>query len=325
MEPLLEMRHVKKYFPVSGGKMLHAVDDVSFSIPKGATLGLVGESGCGKSTLGRVCIRLLEATEGEILFEGTDIRKLRRSQMHKKRADMQMIFQDPLACLNARRNVYELISEPLTLNPDYWRKLSKEEVTKKVIDLMDIVGLSKRFINSYPHELDGGRRQRIGIARALAVNPQFIVCDEPVSALDVSIQAQILNLLMDLQKELGLTYLFITHNLSVVKHISSEIAVMYLGQCVEKAPADELFRNPLHPYTKALLDAIPVPHLEYRDKTSVIRGELSNPINPAPGCRFAPRCDCCTEACRSHSCQLKDMGGDHYVACALYQEQDNQY
>lgn len=320
METLLELKNVKKYFPVAGGRKLHAVDNVSFSIPKGATLGLVGESGCGKSTLGRVCLRLLEATEGEILFEGTDIRKLNKRQMHAKRTEMQMIFQDPLACLNARRNVYELISEPLTLNPDYWHKLSKDEITKRVIDLMDTVGLSKRFINSYPHELDGGRRQRIGIARALAVNPKFIVCDEPVSALDVSIQAQILNLLMDLQEERGLTYLFITHNLSVVKHISSEIAVMYLGQCVEKAPADELFDNPLHPYTRALLDAIPVPRLEYRDKTSVIRGELSNPIDPAPGCRFAPRCDHCTEACRNHDCQLRDMGEGHYVACTLYQK-----
>lgn len=319
MEPLLELKNVKKYFPVSAGRMLHAVDNINLTIPKGATLGLVGESGCGKSTLGRLCIRLLEATEGEIHFEGADLRKLNKKQLHQKRADMQMIFQDPLACLNARRNVYELISEPLTLNPDYWGVLSKDDITKKVIDLMDTVGLSKRFINSYPHELDGGRRQRIGIARALAVNPKFIVCDEPVSALDVSIQAQILNLLMDLQKEMELTYLFITHNLSVVKHISSEIAVMYLGQCVEKAPADELFSNPLHPYTKALLDAIPVPRLEYRDKTSVIRGEISNPIDPKPGCRFAPRCDHCSEACLNHDCRFRDMGGGHYVACTLFE------
>lgn len=319
MEPLLELKNVKKYFPVSGGRMLHAVDNVSLTIPAGATLGLVGESGCGKSTLGRLCIRLLEATEGEILFEGTDLRKLSKKELHKKRSAMQMIFQDPLACLNARRNVYELISEPLTLNPDYWHVLSKDDITKKVIDLMDTVGLSKRFINSYPHELDGGRRQRIGIARALAVNPKFIVCDEPVSALDVSIQAQILNLLMDLQEKMGLTYLFITHNLSVVKHISNEIAVMYLGQCVEKAPADELFSNPLHPYTKALLDAIPVPRLEYRNKSNVIRGEISNPIDPKPGCRFAPRCDHCTEACLHHDCQVQDMGGGHFVACNLYE------
>ena len=317
MEPLLELRHVKKYFPVSGGKMLHAVDDVSFSIPKGATLGLVGESGCGKSTLGRVCIRLLEATEGEILFEGTDIRKLRRSQMHKKRADMQMIFQDPLACLNARRNVYELISEPLTLNPDYWRKLSKEEVTKKVIGLMDIVGLSKRFINSYPHELDGGRRQRIGIARALAVNPKFIVCDEPVSALDVSIQAQVLNLLMDLQDEMGLTYMFITHDLSVVKHISSEIAVMYMGQCVERASAEELFENPLHPYTKALLAAIPTPSIDDDgfNELQPIKGEVVSPINPVPGCRFAARCPFAGEGCTGENFALKEVKADHYVAC----------
>lgn len=318
--PLLELRNVKKYFPVSGGRQLHAVDNINLSISQGSTLGLVGESGCGKSTLGRLCIRLLEATEGEILFDGEDLRRLNRSQMHKMRSEMQMIFQDPLACLNARRNVYELISEPLTLNPDYWHKVEKREVTKRVIDLMDIVGLSKRFINSYPHELDGGRRQRIGIARALAVNPKFIVCDEPVSALDVSIQAQILNLLMDLQDEMGLTYLFITHNLSVVKHISTEVAVMYLGQCVEKAPVEELYSNPLHPYTKALLDAIPIPRLEFRRKSSVIRGELSNPIDPVPGCRFAPRCDFCTESCRGEDCQLMDMGNGHFVACTLFEK-----
>ena len=247
-----------------------------------------------------------------------DIRKASKKEMRDYRTDLQMIFQDPLACLNARRNVYELISEPLSLNPRYWGKFSKNDITNRVVELMDTVGLSKRFINSYPHELDGGRRQRVGIARALALNPKFIVCDEPVSALDVSIQAQILNLLMDLQEELGLTYLFITHNLSVVKHISNEIAVMYLGQCVEKAPADELFENPLHPYTKALLDAIPIPKLEYRDRTSTIRGELSNPINPAPGCRFAPRCDQCSEQCTGRDCALKDMGNGHLVACTLY-------
>jgi len=317
MTPLFELKNVKKYFRVSGG-MLHAVDDVSLSIPKAGTLGLVGESGCGKSTLGRLCIRLLEADDGEILFDDVDLRKLNKKEMHLRRTDMQMIFQDPLACLNARRNVFELISEPLTLNPYYWHKLSKPDITEKVVSLMDIVGLSKRFISSYPHELDGGRRQRIGIARALAVNPKFIVCDEPVSALDVSIQAQILNLLMDLQEEMGLTYMFITHNLSVVKHISSEIAVMYLGQCVEKATADELFQNPLHPYTKALLDAVPVPNLAYRDKVSAIRGELSNPINPAPGCRFALRCDNCSDACTQADFRLKDMGGGHFVACSLY-------
>ncbi len=318
--PLIELRHVKKYFQVSGGRKLHAVDDVSFSIEKGSTLGLVGESGCGKSTLGRLCIQLLKADEGEILFDGVDLTKLSKRELHEKRTQMQMIFQDPLACLNARRNVYELISEPLTLNPSFWGKISKNEITKQVVDLMDTVGLSKRFINSYPHELDGGRRQRIGIARALAVNPRFIVCDEPVSALDVSIQAQILNLLMDLQRDRGLTYLFITHNLSVVKHISNEIAVMYLGQCIEKAPADELFDNPLHPYTKALLDAIPVPKLEYRNKVTTIRGELSNPIDPAPSCRFAPRCDCCKEQCTKRDFQLRDMGNGHYVACSLFEQ-----
>lgn len=317
MNNLLELKNVKKYFNVPEGR-LHAVDGITLNIPKGKTLGLVGESGCGKSTLGRICIRLLEADEGEIIFEGTDIRKLNKSQLHKMRTSMQMIFQDPLACLNARRNVYEIIAEPLTLNPHYWGKLGKHEITKKVITMMDTVGLSKRFINSYPHELDGGRRQRVGIARALTVDPKFIVCDEPVSALDVSIQAQILNLLMDLQDERGLTYLFISHNLSVVKHISDEIAVMYLGKCVEKAPADELFENPMHPYTRALLDAIPVPKLEYRYKTSTIRGEISNPINPAPGCRFAPRCDHCTQRCMEKDLELKDMGNNHWVACTLY-------
>ena len=317
MTLLIELKNVKKYFRVGSG-MLHAVDDISISIPKAATLGLVGESGCGKSTLGRLCIRLLEADEGEIYFDGVNLRNLSKKEMQLRRTDMQIIFQDPLACLNARRNVYELISEPLTLNPYYWQKISKRDITEKVTDLMDTVGLSKRFINSYPHELDGGRRQRVGIARALSVDPKFIVCDEPVSALDVSIQAQILNLLMDLQEERGLTYLFITHNLSVVKHISSEIAVMYLGQCVEKAPADELFKNPLHPYTKALLKSIAVPKLEYREMVSTIRGELSDPINPSPGCRFAPRCDSCFAKCTIEDCQLIDMGGGHLVACYLY-------
>jgi oligopeptide/dipeptide ABC transporter ATP-binding protein len=317
MTLLIELKNVKKYFRVGSG-MLHAVDDISISIPKAATLGLVGESGCGKSTLGRLCIRLLEADEGEIYFDGVNLRNLSKKEMQLRRTDMQIIFQDPLACLNARRNVYELISEPLTLNPYYWQKISKRDITKKVTDLMDTVGLSKRFINSYPHELDGGRRQRVGIARALSVDPKFIVCDEPVSALDVSIQAQILNLLMDLQEERGLTYLFITHNLSVVKHISSEIAVMYLGQCVEKAPADELFKNPLHPYTKALLKSIAVPKLEYREMVSTIHGELSDPINTSPGCRFAPRCDSCFAKCTIEDCQLIDMGGGHLVACYLY-------
>ena len=310
-QPLLETRHLKKYFKTPSG-MLHAVDDVSLSIEKGQTLGVVGESGCGKSTLGRTVLRLLEPTSGEILYKGEDITKFDKKRMLDLRAQIQMIFQDPYASLNPRLSVSEIIAEPLIVSRN---KLSGAEREKRVLELMDTVGLARRTAGSYPHELDGGRRQRIGIARALATDPQFIVCDEPVSALDVSIQAQILNLLMDLQEEKGLSYMFITHDLSVVKHISSHIAVMYLGQCVEYAPTKELFAHPLHPYTQALLAAIPVIDITRRGKRiETIQGEVVSPINPAPGCRFAPRCKYASEECYQPQ-ELRDMGNGHFVAC----------
>lgn len=313
-EKLLETRDLKKYFKTSRG-MLHAVDGLNISIDKGSTLGVVGESGCGKSTLGRLILRLLEPTTGEIFYQGEDICKYTSSEMKQARLKMQMIFQDPYASLNPRMSVSEIIAEPIIAN-----KLitDKREVHKRVVQLMDTVGLAQRFINVYPHELDGGRRQRIGIARALSVNPEFIVCDEPVSALDVSIQAQILNLMMDLQEEIGLTYLFITHDLSIVKHISNEIMVMYLGQCVEKASSAELFKNPQHPYTQALLKAIPIPSLKYRGQPrEILTGEVSSPIEPGPGCRFAPRCKYVKEKCKQ-ACQFLEISPNHFVACQLY-------
>jgi len=309
--PLLETRNLKKYFKTPGG-MLHAVDDVSLTIQEGQTLGVVGESGCGKSTLGRTVLRLLEPTGGQVLYKGEDITTFDKKRMFAARQEMQMIFQDPYASLNPRLSVSEIIAEPLIVG-----KLCKShaELEARVAELMETVGLAPRLYNSYPHELDGGRRQRIGIARALATNPKFIVCDEPVSALDVSIQAQIINLLMDLQEEKGLSYMFITHDLSVVKHISSHIAVMYLGQCVEYAPTKELFKNPVHPYTKALLAAIPVIDITRRGKQiETIQGEVVSPIEPAPGCRFAPRCKYACEKCHAEQ-RLVDIGGGHYVAC----------
>ena len=312
-EILLETKHLKKYFSTPAGP-LHAVDDINIQIKKKTTLGVVGESGCGKSTLGRTLIRLIPATSGEILYNGDDILKYSDAQMKEMRKRVQIIFQDPYASLNPRMSIRQIIAEPLIVC-----KLchGKEEIDKRVKELMDTVGLAQRFINTYPHELDGGRRQRIGIARALAVDPEFIVCDEPVSALDVSIQAQILNLLMDLRDEKGLTYMFITHDLGVVRHLSDEIMVMYLGQCVEKAPAKALFDNPTHPYTKALLDAIPKPSIRPEDKMKhVIKGELSSPINPKPGCRFAVRCPYATDACTQGDIPLREISPNHFVACA---------
>ena len=314
--PLIQTKNLKKYFDTSGG-LLHAVDGVNISIEKGKTLGVVGESGCGKSTLGRVVLRLLEATGGEVLYNGEDILNYSQDQMTKMRQKMQIIFQDPYASLNPRMTVSEIISEPIKVR----RTLkNKNDIMDKVDELMRIVGLADRFVNTYPHELDGGRRQRIGIARALALDPEFIVCDEPVSALDVSIQAQVLNLLMDLQEERGLTYMFVTHNLSVVKHISDEIAVMYLGQCVEQCSSDELFENPLHPYTKALLSAIPEASLEARNKKQeIIRGEVTSPINPKPGCRFAARCPFAKPECVKEDLQFKEVKPGHFVSCILHQ------
>lgn len=313
--PLIQTKNLKKYFKTPKG-MLHAVDGVDLSIQKGETLGVVGESGCGKSTLGRVILRLLDATEGEVLYNGDNILKYSQEKMLGMRKQMQIIFQDPYASLNPRMTVSEIIAEPIKVCRT---ATTKSEIDNKVSELMETVGLAERFINTYPHELDGGRRQRIGIARALALHPQFIVCDEPVSALDVSIQAQILNLLMDLQEERELTYIFITHNLSVVKHISNEIAVMYLGQCIERAHAEELFESPLHPYTKALLSAIPIADLSSRNKArSVIKGEVTSPINPKPGCRFAMRCPLVKPECTGKDIELKEITPGHFISCVLF-------
>lgn len=315
-QPILQVAHLKKYFKTPKG-MLHAVDDVSFQIEKGKTLGIVGESGCGKSTTGRSILRLIEPTDGQVIFEGQDILKLDKNQLRKMRSRMQIIFQDPYSSLNSRMTISDIIAEPLKLH-----KLcrGKEEIDERVFELMETVGLAGRLVNSYPHELDGGRRQRVGIARALALNPSFIVCDEPVSALDVSIQAQILNLMQDLQEQMGLTYIFITHNLSVVNHLADEIAVMYLGQIVEKAPAVELFENPLHPYTEALLSAIPVPSVTEHVEVKPLAGEITSPIDPPKECRFAPRCPYAGDRCRQGIPPLVNLGGEHYVACCLHEE-----
>ncbi|MEA5038639.1 MAG: oligopeptide/dipeptide ABC transporter ATP-binding protein [Clostridiaceae bacterium] len=317
--PLIETRDLEKYFKTSKG-MLHAVDGVNLTIGAGDTLGVVGESGCGKSTLGRTILRLIEPTSGEVLYNGKNIAAYTPRQMLHIRREMQIIFQDPFSSLNPRMSVSDIIAEPLRV---CGLAHSKAELYSKVDALMETVGLAQRFENAYPHELDGGRRQRIGIARALAVDPRFIVCDEPVSALDVSIQAQILNLLMDLQEQMGLTYLFITHDLSVVRHISTEIVVMYLGQCVERAPSALLFENPMHPYTQALLTAIPVPRLLPRKRgAGVIKGEVTNPIDPPPGCRFAARCPQVSARCRDTSPALREREPSHFVACTLYEEEN---
>ena len=315
---LLECQHLKKYFDTPVGK-LHAVDDVSFKLEEGKTLGVVGESGCGKSTLGRTILGLLPSTDGKVIFDGEEIQNNSKKEMLPLRKEMQIIFQDPYSSLNPRMTVSQLIAEPLRIHNIY---KTKAEVEARVAELMKTVGLAERYVNTYPHEMDGGRRQRVGIARALALNPKFIVCDEPVSALDVSIQAQVLNLMMDLQDQLGLTYIFITHNLSVVKHISDDIAVMYLGQMVEKTPSEELFSNPLHPYTQALLKAIPIPSLGYKNKiTNVLKGEITSPIEPKPGCRFAPRCPYATERCTTVTPELKEAAPNHFVACHMVGEQ----
>ena len=315
--PLIETVDLKKYFKVGDKSYLHAVDGINMKVYPGETIGVVGESGCGKSTLGRTILRLIEPTSGQILYNGEDITKLNARQMKRMRQELQIIFQDPYASLDPRKSVIEIIAEYMIIN----RTLpTKREIYNRAAHLMDVVGLARRYAAAYPHELDGGRRQRIGIARALSVNPKFIVCDEPVSALDVSIQAQILNLLMDLQDELGLTYMFITHDLSVVKHISTEIAVMYLGMCIERAPSKELFKNPKHPYTRALLSAIPIPNVEMRNKKiEVIKGEVTSPVNPKPGCRFAPRCPHATEACTERTPEFQEISVGHFCACPFAQ------
>ena len=310
-DTLLEVSNLKKYFKTSRG-MLHAVDDISFTIERGKTLGIVGESGCGKSTTGRCVLRLIEPTSGKVFFDGEDILSLSNRAMRKKRSEMQIIFQDPFSSLNPRNTVSQTIAEGVKMHQKY---RTSAEIEKRVVELMDTVGLARRLINSYPHELDGGRRQRIGIARALAVEPKLIVCDEPVSALDVSIQAQIRNLLKELQENLGLTYIFITHDLAVVHHISDDIMVMYLGQTIEKAPTEELFANPTHPYTKSLLSAIPIPRVGARKDRNLIRGEVSSPIDPADECRFAKRCDFCASECKGRCPALKEILPGHFVAC----------
>lgn len=313
--PLLETVNLRKLFKLPGGAHLHAVDGINLKVYSGETVGVVGESGCGKSTLGRTILRLLEPTSGQILFNGADITTLKSSKMRELRKEMQIIFQDPYSSIDPRKSVVEVIAEYMFIHDTF---PTKAAIYNRAAELMDLVGLARRYANSYPHELDGGRRQRIGIARALSLNPKFIVCDEPVSALDVSIQAQILNLLMDLADELGLTYMFVTHDLSVVKHISNKIMVMYLGKCVEMAPSDELFMNPLHPYTKALLSAIPEPDISKRDEEFVlIKGEISSPINVKPGCRFAARCNYVSAICTGGDIELKEVSAQHFVACTL--------
>jgi len=315
MSAVIEIRQLKKYFNVTAGKN-HAVDDVSFRIEKGKTMGIVGESGCGKSTLGRTIIRLYEPTDGQILLNGQDISHAKGRELKKVREDMQMIFQDPYSSLNPRMSVESIIREPLQISGKY---KTRGELNEALDALIDRVGIDDRFRGAYPHEMDGGRRQRVGIARAIALNPQFIMCDEPVSALDVSIQAQVLNLLMDLQDEFQLTYMFVTHDLSVVKHISDNISVMYLGQLVENAATKDLFQNPLHPYTKALLSAIPSIDIHHPTQRVLLKGELTSAINPKPGCRFAARCPFATEACGQPQ-KLEEVGKDHFVSCCRIHE-----
>jgi len=315
-DDLLTVRNLKKYFKTPKG-LLHAVDDVSFSLARGKTLGLVGESGCGKSTTGRLLLRLLEPSSGEVMFEGKDVFKLGANELRELRKEMQIIFQDPFSSIDPRKSISETIEEPLKINrmfPD------KKERLERVFELMTMVGLADRYADSYPHELDGGRLQRVGIARALSLNTKFIVCDEPVSALDVSIRAQVLNLMGELQEKLGLTYLFITHDLAVVNHFSDEIAVMYLGKIVEQSPAEELFLNPVHPYTEALLSAIPQPTMVKTGKKIILKGELASPIDPKPGCRFASRCRYAADVCWKEEPLLRTVGDNHRVACHLFSE-----
>lgn len=310
-EHLLEVKGLKKYFDTPGGT-LHAVDGVDFTLDKGRTIGIVGESGCGKSTLGRTISRLHDATDGQVLFDGDDILKYKGRKLKALRRRIQMIFQDPYSSLDPRMTVFNIIAEPLKTQGVC---KSKSELTEKVTEIMNAVGLAERLVNSYPHELDGGRRQRIGIARALALDPELIICDEPVSALDVSIQAQILNLLKQLQNRSGYTYIFITHDLSVVKHFCQQVLVMYLGQMVECAPVRELFANPRHPYTQALLSAIPIPSIERKRERILLKGEITSPINPPNACRFADRCVYACDQCRQGCPPVQDLGEGHYVRC----------
>lgn len=312
---LLEVKHLKKYFKVPAGTN-HAVDDVSFTVERGETLGVVGESGCGKSTMGRTIIHLQDATDGQIFLNGEDITHVKGGELRRIREKMQIVFQDPYSSLNPRFRVEETIREPLKHSGRFKDRAALNEETNR---LMELVGIDERLRQSYPHELDGGRRQRVGIARALALNPEFVVCDEPVSALDVSIQAQVLNLLMELQEKTQTAYMFVTHDLSVVRYISDHICVMYLGQLVEKAPTEALFQETLHPYTKALLSAIPSIDIDHPMKRVMLKGEITSPINPAPGCRFAARCPYATDACREPQ-KFKEAAKDHFVACCRMEE-----
>lgn len=314
MSNIIEVQNLKKYFKTPRGQ-LHAVDDVTLSIKKGTTMGVVGESGCGKSTLGRTIIHLQESTGGKILFDGQDVTNVTNKELKSLQQRMQIIFQDPYSSLNPRKSVEETISEPLKLS----KRFTKSEIEDELDSLTQLVGIDERMRNAYPHEMDGGRRQRVGIARAIALNPDFVVCDEPVSALDVSIQAQVLNLLQELQAERGMTYMFVTHNLAVVKHISDAICVMYLGQLVETCASDELFRQPLHPYTQALLSAIPSIDIHTPHKRILLKGEITSPINPKPGCRFAARCQFAKEACLMPQ-KLEEIEPGHFVSCCRCRE-----
>ncbi|MBU9714366.1 ABC transporter ATP-binding protein [Evansella tamaricis] len=324
-KPLLEVRNLKKYFDVTGGILsrkvgeVKAVDDVSFSVYEGEVLGIVGESGCGKSTTGKTLLRLTEPTEGEVIFDGKDITKLTDEEMRKMRRDMQIIFQDPYASLNPRHKIEKILGEPLLVHGIG----DKEERRKKVKEILEIVGLPGDHASRYPHQFSGGQRQRIGIARALIVNPRLIVCDEPVSALDVSIQSQILNLMEDLQEKFKLTYLFIAHDLSVVKHISHRIGVMYLGRMVELTSNEELYDNPLHPYTKSLLSAVPNPDPDVKQERIILQGDVPSPSNPPSGCAFHTRCPDCMDICKTVRPEFQEISDSHFVACHLYEVNEN--
>jgi len=323
-ERLLEIKNLKKYFPVKAGVFrrtvahVKAVDDISFHINKGETLGLVGESGCGKSTAGRTILRLLEATEGEITFEGQNLLKLDKRELREMRKEMQIIFQDPYASLNPRMTVADIVGEPIDI---HGLAANKKERNERVTEILDTVGLGTEYMKRYPHEFSGGQRQRIGVARALAVDPSLIIADEPVSALDVSIQAQVINLMQDLQKDFSLTYLFIAHDLSVVKHISDRVAVMYLGKLVEVADKQKLFDDPKHPYTQSLLSAIPVADPTYKSDRIILEGDVPSPVNPPSGCRFHPRCPYAMEICSEVEPEYKDYGEGHYAACHLLEQE----